>query len=66
MKFDQHILKIEDKWAVIGEGNSRVTSLHDSEIDAIITANRITNILGSSLYIHRDKEKSSFRKKQFI
>jgi hypothetical protein len=53
MKLDQHIMPFGDKWAVKGEGNNRFTSIHDTEIEAIVNASKITRILGSSLYIHR-------------
>lgn len=63
MKLDQHIIRINDKWAVKGEGNNRVTSFHDNENEAIETGNKISKILGSSLFIHRKMGKFFFRQK---
>lgn len=62
MKLDQHIIKLDSKWAVKGEGNNRITSFHDSETEAIEAGSRISRILGSSLFIHRKSKEYSFSK----
>ncbi len=54
--------KDEDKWAVIGEGDSRASSLHDTQGDAIEAGRGIARNNKSELVIHdrqnliRDKD----------
>lgn len=52
----------EDKWAVIGEGDSRASSLHNTQADAIEAGRDIARNNRSELVIHdrqnliRDKD----------
>ena len=51
-KGDQHVVPHDDAWAVRGEGNSRVTSVHDSQQEAIDVAREIARNQGGELIIH--------------
>ena len=61
---NQHIVKRDDGWAVRGEGNSRDTSHHDTQADAIDAGRDIARNQGSELFIHdrqgRIRERDSF------
>lgn len=54
----------EEKWAVIGEGDSRASSLHETQREAIEAAREIAENNKSELVIHdRDnkiRDKDSF------
>jgi hypothetical protein len=50
---DQHVVPHGDAWAVRGEGNSRVTSTHRTQNEAIDAARRIASNQGSEVVIHR-------------
>jgi len=50
---NQHVVPHEDGWAVRGEGNSRVTSTHDTQAEAIDRAREIAQNQESELFIHR-------------
>lgn len=56
--------KDEDKWAVIGEGNSRASSLHDTQRDAIESGRPLAERNRSELVIHdrnnRIRDKDSY------
>jgi hypothetical protein len=50
---NQHVVPNGDRWGVRGEGNSRLTSLHDTQSDAAAAAREIARNQGSELFIHR-------------
>lgn len=49
---NQHVVRHEDGWAVRGEGNDRVTSVHDTQRAAIERARDIARNQESELLIH--------------
>lgn len=49
---NQHVVPHGDKWAVRGEGNERVTSVQDTQREAIEVARAIARNQGSELFIH--------------
>jgi hypothetical protein len=51
-KKNQHIVPHEDGWAVRGEGNQRVTSIHDTQQQAIRAGRDIARNQGSELLVH--------------
>ncbi len=53
MSKNQHVVKREDGWAVRGEGNTRDTSHHSTQNDAIDRARGIARNEGSELVVHR-------------
>jgi len=53
MKVNQHVVKREDGWAVVGEGNSRDTSIHPTQEAAIERAREIAMNYQSEVVIHR-------------
>lgn len=61
---NQHVVPHEDGWAVRGAGNSRATSVHDTQRDAIDAARGIAQNQGSELLIHgrdgRIRERDSY------
>jgi uncharacterized protein YdaT len=62
MSRNQHVVPYGDKWAVRKEGNTRITSSHRTQRDAIHTAHRIASSEASEVVIHcrdgkfRDKD----------
>ncbi|MDI1258265.1 DUF2188 domain-containing protein [Aquabacterium sp.] len=50
---NQHVVPHPDGWAVKGEGNSRATSVHDTQREATDAARRISQNQQSELVIHR-------------
>lgn len=62
MKMNQHVVKRENGWAVVGEGNSRDTSVHSTQSEAIERAREIARNNRSEVIIHgqdgkiRDKD----------
>jgi len=50
---NQHVVPHADAWAVRGEGNSRVTSTHRTQAEAIEVGRRIAANHQSELVIHR-------------
>ena len=48
----QHVVPHPDGWAVRGEGNSRATSVHDTQREAINVAREIARNQGGELLIH--------------
>lgn len=58
----QHVVPYEDKWGVRGEGNDRLTSVHDTQAEAISAARQIAINQRSEVVIHgtdgkiRDKD----------
>lgn len=53
VKQNQHVVPYKDKWAVKGEGNSRVTSVHSTQSSAIVAARRIAINNKAEVVIHR-------------
>ena len=50
---DQHVVPHEDGWAIRGEGNQRVTSVHDTQREAAERAREIARNQDSEVVIHR-------------
>ncbi len=50
---NQHVVPRQGQWAVRGEGNKKVTSVHDTQADAIETARNIARNQQSEVVIHR-------------
>ena len=53
MPRNQHVVPRGDGWAVRGAGNSRDTSHHQTQADAITAGRGIAQNQGSELVIHR-------------
>ncbi len=49
---NQHVVPHDGGWAVRGEGNERVTSIHETQRDAIDRGREIAQNQGSELLIH--------------
>lgn len=52
MSKNQHVTPRDGQWAVQGAGNSRATSLHDTQAEAIDAARDIARNQQSELLIH--------------
>ena len=52
MKISQHVVKRGARWAVVGEGSSRDTSVHDRQAEVIERAREIAFNQGSEVVIH--------------
>jgi uncharacterized protein YdaT len=52
-KNNQHVVTHNERWAVRGEGNSRVTSTHNTQQEAINAARNIAINQRSEVVIHR-------------
>ncbi len=52
---NQHVIKTTDGWAVKGEGNSKATSVHKTQAQAIESARKISINQKSELIIHNEK-----------
>ena len=52
MSKNQHVVPVGDKWGVIGEGNSRLTSIFGKQAEAIAAARKISKNQHSELFIH--------------
>lgn len=50
---NQHVVPAGDDWGVRGEGNERLTSVHDTQGEAIDAAREIAINQGSEVVIHR-------------
>lgn len=50
---NQHVVRYPDGWAGKGEGSSRVTSVHDTQQQAINAAREIARRQQAELFIHR-------------
>jgi hypothetical protein len=63
-KRNQHVVPHGDDWAVRGAGNSRVTSVHPTQAEAIKRGREIAQNQGSELVIHGEngqiREKNSY------
>ena len=53
MSKNQHVVPRDGQWAVLGSGNSRATSLHPTQADAIASAREIAINQHSEVVIHR-------------
>lgn len=66
---NQHVVPHGGAWAVRGEGNSRVTSTHDTQADAQRAARSIAINQQSEVVIHRPngqiRDKDSYGKDSF-
>lgn len=51
-KGNQHIVRHEGGWAVRGEGNSRATSVHRTQREAIEAGREVARNQGGELLIH--------------
>ncbi|WP_366800040.1 DUF2188 domain-containing protein [uncultured Apibacter sp.] len=64
MKKNQHVVPKDDKWAVLGEGNKKVTIVTDTQARAIEKAREIAKNQNSELIIHgkngKIREKNSY------
>lgn len=49
---NQHVVPHDRGWAVMGDGNSRLTSIHAQQRDAVAAARRIARNQGSDLLVH--------------
>ena len=52
MKISRHVVKRGARWAVVGEGSSRDTSVHDTQAEAMKRAREIAINQGSEVVIH--------------
>lgn len=50
---NQHVVTHNERWAVRGEGNSRVTSTHDTQQEAINAARNLAINQRAEVVIHR-------------
>lgn len=53
MSKDQHVVPVNGKWGVRGEGNSKLTAITRTQAEAEAIARRISQNQGSELFIHR-------------
>ena len=69
MKTNQHVVKRTSGWAVLGEGNSRDTSVHTTQREAIERAREIAQNQQSEVVIHGEdgkiREKNSYGSDSF-
>lgn len=49
---NQHVVPKDGRWGVRGEGNTRLTSLHDTQAEAIDAGRRIAQNQAAELLIH--------------
>ena len=49
---NQHVVRTGNQWGVRGEGNSKLTSVHDTQADAASAARDIARNQQSELLIH--------------
>lgn len=50
---NQHVVPVDGEWGVRGEGNDRLTSIHDTQAEAIDAAREIAINQSSEVVIHR-------------
>ena len=66
---NQHVVKRGKEWAVLGEKNSRVTTVHSTQNDAFISAREIAINQQSEVFIHgRDgkiRDRNSYGKDNY-
>jgi uncharacterized protein YdaT len=64
MRKNQHVVKIDNRWGVRGEGNSRLTSIHKTQQQAISKARDIAKNQKAEVVIHgrdgRIRDKDSY------
>jgi Uncharacterized protein conserved in bacteria (DUF2188) len=58
---NQHVVPADGQWGVRGEGNTRLTSLHDTQAQAIDAAREIARNQRSELIVHDREGKISRR-----
>jgi hypothetical protein len=67
---NQHVVPHEDGWAVVGEGNTRATSVHETQADAIDAGREIAQHQESELLVHgrdgRIRERDSFGRDPYL
>jgi hypothetical protein len=51
-KKNQHVVPRAGQWAVVGAGNKRATSIHDTQLSAIDAAREIARNQETELFIH--------------
>ena len=61
---NQHVVPVDDRWGVKGEGNSRMTKTFDTQKEAIAAARIIAKKQESELIIHNKEGQDS--RKRFI
>ena len=49
---NQHVVPVEGRWGIKGEGNLKLTSTFDKQSDAIAAARQISKNQHSELFIH--------------
>ena len=49
---NQHVVPVDGRWGIRGEGNSRLTSIFDTQAAAIARAREIARNQQSELFIH--------------
>ncbi len=63
-KKNQHVVPHDNQWAIKGENNQKITSLHQTQSGAINSARQIAMNQKSELFIHgkngRIRERNSF------
>lgn len=68
-KHNQHVVTHNDRWAVRGEGNSRATSTHNTQQEAIKAARNIAVNQRAEVVIHRPngqiRDKNSYGNDSF-
>ena len=66
---NQHVVPHNDNWAVKGEGNSKATSIHNTQREAIEQARNIAQNQKAELFIHgengRIRERNSYGNDSF-
>ncbi len=64
MRKNQHVVPADGLWGVRGEGNSRLTSIHETQAEAIDAAREIAINQRSEVVIHRSdgriRDKNSY------
>jgi Uncharacterized protein conserved in bacteria (DUF2188) len=68
-KKNQHVVPHDGDWAVRGAGNGRVTSVHDTQAQAIDRAQEIARNQQSEMLVHgrngRIRERNSYGRDHF-
>ena len=54
---NQHVVKRDNKWIVLGEGNAKATSAHKTQFEAINAGKAIAKNQKSELKIHGNNGK---------
>lgn len=53
IKKNQHVVPRQNGWAVIGEGNKKASSVHETQKEAIDKARGAAKEQGTELLVHR-------------